>query len=76
MKRIIIFIIRGYQITIGRMLPRVCRFEPTCSTYALDALREYGLLKGLAMSAWRLFRCNPFVAGGLDPVPRRRCDHG
>ncbi len=76
MTGILILIIRGYQITIGKMLPRVCRFEPTCSTYALDALREYGLFKGLAMSAWRLLRCNPFVAGGFDPVPKKGCEHG
>ena len=76
MSRIAIYIIVGYQLTIGRMLPRVCRFEPTCSAYAIEALRKHGFFKGILLSAWRLFRCNPFFAGGLDPVPRRSHGNG
>ncbi|UCD18851.1 MAG: membrane protein insertion efficiency factor YidD [candidate division WOR-3 bacterium] len=66
-----ILLIRLYQVTAGRIIPRVCRFEPTCSTYAMQAIRQYGLLKGGAMSAWRIVRCNPFCHGGWDPVPER-----
>jgi putative membrane protein insertion efficiency factor len=76
MSSVLIFVIRGYQITIGKLLPRVCRFEPTCSTYAIDAFREHGFFRGMGLSLWRLLRCNPFCAGGVDPVPRRSCDHG
>ncbi|MGD9379687.1 MAG: membrane protein insertion efficiency factor YidD [candidate division WOR-3 bacterium] len=76
MSRIAIYIIRGYQLTAGKVLPRVCRFEPTCSTYAIEALREHGLGKGTLLSVWRLLRCNPFFAGGPDPVPRRSHGNG
>jgi len=71
MNCIFINAIKAYQLTLGRVLPRVCRFEPSCSTYAIEAIREHGLCRGWALSIWRILRCNPFVAGGLDPVPRR-----
>jgi putative membrane protein insertion efficiency factor len=71
MSWIVVRIIRSYQLTLGRILPRVCRFEPTCSTYAIHAIREHGLPKGIALSAWRIVRCNPFCQGGWDPVPER-----
>jgi uncharacterized protein len=48
--------------------PRVCKYEPTCSHYAEDAIRTYGPVRGLAMAAWRLLRCNPWSKGGYDPV--------
>ncbi len=64
----IIWLIRFYQITLGCFLPRVCRFEPSCSNYAIDALRKYGLVKGGLMSILRILRCNPFSPGGYDPV--------
>ncbi|UCF70444.1 MAG: membrane protein insertion efficiency factor YidD [candidate division WOR-3 bacterium] len=71
MSWVAIQLISLYQFTVGRTIPRVCRFEPTCSTYAIKAIRQYGLLKGGAMSAWRIVRCNPFCHGGWDPVPER-----
>lgn len=71
MNRVLIRIIQIYQFTIGRMLPRVCRFEPTCSSYAIEALREHGLLRGLSLSVWRILRCNPYCEGGWDPIPKR-----
>ena len=49
----------------------VCRFTPTCSQYAIDAVREWGILCGTALTVWRVLRCNPFSKGGEDPVPRR-----
>jgi putative membrane protein insertion efficiency factor len=60
--------IRLYQRLISPALPRRCRYEPTCSAYAVDAVREFGVLRGLVLAAWRLLRCNPFSRGGYDPV--------
>jgi putative membrane protein insertion efficiency factor len=63
-------LIRFYQATIARMLPPdSCRFYPTCSHYAYQAIAKYGLLRGGLMGAWRLLRCQPFNPGGYDPVP-------
>ncbi|MDI6740275.1 MAG: membrane protein insertion efficiency factor YidD [Candidatus Edwardsbacteria bacterium] len=64
------FLIRFYQAKIGPLFPRVCRFEPTCSSYALEAIGAHGSLNGLWLSAWRLLRCHPFHPGGYDPVPK------
>ncbi|MCK4941482.1 membrane protein insertion efficiency factor YidD [candidate division WOR-3 bacterium] len=75
MNRILVQMIKGYQITIGMFLPRVCRFEPTCSSYAIEAFREHGTLKGTVLSIWRILRCNPFFSGGWDPVPKRSCNN-
>jgi len=58
-----------YRGLISPMRPACCRFYPTCSEYALLALLKYGPARGLAMAAWRILRCNPFTAGGYDPVP-------
>jgi putative membrane protein insertion efficiency factor len=57
-----------YQRVISPALPRRCRYEPTCSAYAVEALREFGILRGLVLATWRLLRCNPFSHGGYDPV--------
>ncbi len=57
-----------YRRFISPALPRRCKYEPTCSRYALQALGEYGILRGLALAAWRLLRCNPWSHGGYDPV--------
>jgi hypothetical protein len=63
-------LIRFYQATIARLLPPdSCRFYPTCSHYAYQAIAKYGLLRGGLMGAWRLLRCQPFNPGGYDPVP-------
>ncbi len=62
-------LIRAYQMTISRALPAgTCRFHPTCSHYGYQAIAKYGLVKGGAMAAWRILRCQPFSAGGYDPV--------
>ena len=64
--------ILAYQRLISPALPRRCKYEPTCSRYAVQALGEYGILKGLALAAWRLLRCNPWSHGGYDPVEAQR----
>ena len=61
-----------YQRVISPALPRRCRYEPTCSAYAVEALREFGILRGLVLATWRLLRCNPFSHGGYDPVRDQR----
>jgi uncharacterized protein len=58
----------AYRRLISPALPRRCRYEPTCSAYAEQAIREYGILRGLVLAGWRLLRCNPFSHGGFDPV--------
>ncbi len=63
-------LIRLYQLTISRGLPSgTCRFYPTCSHYGYQAIAKYGLIKGGALAAWRVLRCQPFNPGGFDPVP-------
>jgi putative membrane protein insertion efficiency factor len=57
-----------YQRFISPGLPRRCRYEPTCSRYAVQAIRRYGILRGLVLAVWRVLRCNPFSLGGFDPV--------
>lgn len=64
--------IRLYQRLISPMLGQHCRFHPSCSQYAIDALRLHGVFAGLALAAWRILRCQPFCRGGYDPVPPRR----
>ncbi len=60
--------IRAYQRFISPAMPRRCKYYPTCSAYAIDAVREFGVLRGLVLAGWRLLRCNPFSHGGYDPV--------
>ncbi|MGD0611833.1 MAG: membrane protein insertion efficiency factor YidD [Anaerolineales bacterium] len=63
-------LIRFYQMTISRALdPNTCRFYPSCSHYGYQAIYKYGVFKGSLMATWRILRCNPFNAGGYDPVP-------
>jgi putative membrane protein insertion efficiency factor len=64
--------IRLYQRFISPLFPRRCKYEPTCSAYAVDAVRSFGPLRGTVLAAWRLLRCNPFSHGGHDPVRSQR----
>lgn len=64
--------IRLYQRVLSPALPRRCRYEPTCSAYAVTAVRRYGVLRGLILAGWRLLRCNPLSDGGIDPVEAQR----
>jgi putative membrane protein insertion efficiency factor len=67
---ILITLIRGYQWCVSPLLPPACRFYPSCSEYAIQAISHYGPLRGLAKAVWRLLRCNPLSRGGVDlPLP-------
>ena len=61
-----------YQRAISPAIPQRCKYHPTCSRYAVDAIREYGILRGAVLAAWRLLRCNPWSYGGYDPVEAQR----
>ena len=71
-RRLLIVLVRVYQATLSRFLGGQCRFVPTCSEYFIQAVREYGAVRGGWMGLRRLLRCHPFSKGGCDPVPPRR----
>lgn len=69
-KKLLIYLIRFYQKYLSPLKWRThCVYIPTCSEYAIQALRKHGLIKGSALAIWRILRCNPFSKGGYDPVP-------
>lgn len=68
-KRLLIWLLRGYKRFISPLLGDNCRFYPSCSAYAMQAIEVHGAVKGCILAAWRLLRCNPLCKGGLDPVP-------
>jgi putative membrane protein insertion efficiency factor len=68
-------ILQAYKWAISPMFPPACRYVPTCSEYAMEAVDRFGILRGGVMALWRLLRCHPFVKGGYDPVPRDAKDH-
>jgi putative membrane protein insertion efficiency factor len=70
-RRALIALVRGYRFALKPWLGNACRFEPSCSAYALQALERHGALAGSALSAGRLLRCHPWCQGGLDPIPER-----
>jgi uncharacterized protein len=69
---LVIGLIQAYRLTLSGLLGGQCRFYPSCSSYALDAIRLHGATKGTLLAMWRVARCGPFTDGGLDPVPPRR----
>ncbi|HEY9734657.1 MAG TPA: membrane protein insertion efficiency factor YidD [Trichocoleus sp.] len=69
MKIILLSLIRGYRVVISPLLPPTCRFQPTCSQYALTAIERFGPVKGSWLAARRISRCHPLHPGGYDPVP-------
>ena len=69
MRRLILALIRGYQLTLSPWLGSQCRFFPTCSEYARQAVERYGVLKGLRLAMVRVSKCHPWHPGGADPVP-------
>jgi putative membrane protein insertion efficiency factor len=68
-QRLLILLVRGYRLLLKPWLGNACRFEPTCSAYALQALEQHGAMVGSSLSAGRVLRCNPWCYGGCDPVP-------
>ncbi len=67
-----IALIRAYQRFVSPLLPRRCKYHPTCSAYAVQAIESYGILRGSVLAAWRLLRCNPWSHGGYDPPEAQR----
>ena len=72
MKYLGIALVYAYRYTLGVLFPTSCKYHPSCSQYALDALREYGLVRGSILAGWRLLRCNPWSPGGVDKVEDQR----
>jgi len=72
MKTIFIKMIRFYQRHISAHTKPCCRFTPTCSQYAIEAIERFGACKGLGLAVWRILRCNPFGGSGYDPVPEKQ----
>lgn len=68
MQTLCLWLIRGYRMVISPLYGRTCRFEPTCSQYALDAIAKYGAFQGFGLTTLRLMKCHPFHPGGEDPV--------
>ena len=73
MRWVLIFLVRGYQVALSPLLPSACRFMPSCSAYAVEALERHGALHGSWLTIRRLARCHPFCVGGYDPVPACDC---
>lgn len=71
MKQAVQFVLRMYRRFVSPMLPHSCRFVPTCSEYAMEAVERYGVLRGSMLAGGRLLRCHPFARAGYDPVPDR-----
>jgi putative membrane protein insertion efficiency factor len=70
-RAVLIALLLGYRATVGRLAAGRCRFHPSCSGYALEAVRIHGAAKGSVLALWRVLRCSPLTAGGPDPVPPR-----
>ena len=71
-RRVAVAPVLAYQRVISPLFPRRCKYEPTCSRSAVEAVRELGVVRGVVVAAWRLLRCNPWSHGGYDPVSARR----
>ncbi|MBQ8915371.1 MAG: membrane protein insertion efficiency factor YidD [Clostridia bacterium] len=72
LKRIFLLPVKFYRKYISPLFPPCCRFQPTCSQYCLDAVEEWGIIRGSALTLWRILRCNPWSKGGYDPVPENK----
>ncbi|HEX7292312.1 MAG TPA: membrane protein insertion efficiency factor YidD [Conexibacter sp.] len=72
LRAVVLAPIRAYRRVVSPLLPPRCKYAPTCSHYAEQAVREYGILRGLILAGWRLLRCNPWSHGGYDPVHEQR----
>ncbi|HAG94862.1 MAG: membrane protein insertion efficiency factor YidD [Pseudomonadales bacterium] len=76
MKQIALLLLKFYRLAISPLMPPHCRFEPTCSAYAQEAIQHYGFARGSLLTLRRLSKCHPWHAGGYDPVPGARCCRG
>ena len=74
-RNIALLLLRGYKLVISPWLPASCRYVPTCSEYAMEAIDRYGILRGSGMALRRILRCHPFVQGGYDPVVGKSAQH-
>ena len=74
-QRVVLLLLRAYKWALSPLLPPSCRYIPTCSEYAMEAVERYGAFRGGLMAAWRVLRCHPFVKGGYDPVVKRATNH-
>ncbi|MDI2090083.1 membrane protein insertion efficiency factor YidD [Commensalibacter oyaizuii] len=72
MRRLLIALIYLYQLILRPILGHHCRFNPSCSVYTQEAIRNHGAFKGILMGGWRILRCNPWNSGGYDPVPPKK----
>lgn len=72
LRQVFLLPLRAYQRLLSPLLPRRCKYEPTCSEYAAQAVTRYGILRGSVLGIWRLLRCNPWSHGGYDPVAEQR----
>jgi uncharacterized protein len=68
-RTILILAVRGYQVSLGQLLPASCRYFPSCSAYAIEAIEKHGAARGAWLAVKRIARCHPFRPGGYDPVP-------
>ena len=75
MKKVLLKLIRFYQTAISPRTAPKCKYFPTCSQYAYEAIERFGVCKGLLMGLWRILRCNPWSKGGYDPVPEKKQKH-
>jgi putative membrane protein insertion efficiency factor len=73
MSHILLFIIKLYKKFLSPLIPPSCRYYPTCSTYAIEAIQEWGALKGTYLAIVRILKCNPLFPGGIDNVPKNEC---
>ncbi len=76
MKYVGIGLVYCYRVTLGRFVPASCKYHPSCSQYALDALRRHGLVRGTVLAGWRILRCNPWSHGGVDRVEEQTLFRG
>jgi hypothetical protein len=74
-RNVCVVLLRGYRAAISPLYGDVCRYYPSCSRYTLEAVQEYGVIRGVALGAWRILRCHPWAKGGVDDVPHRHT-HG
>jgi uncharacterized protein len=72
LRRVAVLPIRAYQLLLSPMVGQRCKYYPSCSEYAAQAIQRYGILRGLVLAGWRLLRCNPWSRGGFDPVEEQR----